>query len=629
MRGSYRRHTAAADYDHKTWLSLIEVSGPFASIPVLRQTWPTLDPLDKPERERLRTHHADWLTDQAAGQPAWCDYVLGDLLGWGDALHHTGLDDLAVTVADHDTVLTPDFVLVQPGEEIKPDTVRILGMNCPAGSRPTARVKDSTWAATPADRLALMCRHHEVELGLATDGRFWTLVWAPRGGATTMATFDTVAWPEAAERDVVRAFRSLLHRHRFFAVPDDEKLVPLLRRSLDNQEEITEALGVQVRQAVELLVAAFGRIDVRDRELGGRGLQDVDAHEVYRGAVSVMMRIVFLLFAEERRLLPADNELYATAYSAGRLCAELEQRVTEGSEEDLEHSTAAWQRLIALFNAVFHGVDHSRLTMHGHDGSLFDPQGMPWLPLNVDDRTVLHMLRAVQFVQIGRGAKTSERRTVSFRTLDVEQIGYVYEGLLSFEGFRAEDVTVGLIGKDGAEDEVRLTDLEALAAQHRDAPGLAKMVAEKYKDSKIGSAAAVAKRLAPLEGIEREEARKKLLAVTGGDYELSKRLLPFHGLIRTDLRDLPLVVLPGALFITESALRRNTGTHYTPRKLAEEIVEGALEPLVYEPGPLQTADTKQWKPKSSEEILALKVADIAMGSAAFLVAAARYLGRYL
>ncbi|RSM37076.1 hypothetical protein DMB66_59740, partial [Actinoplanes sp. ATCC 53533] len=120
-----------------------------------------------------------------------------------------------------------------------------------------------------------------------------------------------------------------------------------------------------------------------------------------------------------------------------------------------------------------------------------------------------------------------------------------------------------------------------------------------------------------------------MLAVTGGDYELSKRLLPFHGLIRTDLRDLPLVVLPGALFITESALRRNTGTHYTPRKLAEEIVEGALEPLVYEPGPLQTADTKQWKPKSSEEILALKVADIAMGSAAFLVAAARYLGRYL
>ncbi|XKK40112.1 hypothetical protein HFP72_04865 [Nocardiopsis sp. ARC36] len=47
---------------------------------------------------------------------------------------------------------------------------------------------------------------------------------------------------------------------------------------------------------------------------------------------------------------------------------------------------------------------------------------------------------------------------------------------------------------------------------------------------------------------------------------------------------------------------------------------------MYEPGPLQTADTGEWKLKSSQEILALKVADIAMGSAAFLVAAARYLG---
>ena len=42
--------------------------------------------------------------------------------------------------------------------------------------------------------------------------------------------------------------------------------MPLLRASLDSQEEITEALGVQVRQAVELLVAAIGRADVRDRE---------------------------------------------------------------------------------------------------------------------------------------------------------------------------------------------------------------------------------------------------------------------------------------------------------------------------------------------------------------------------
>src|SRR3954453_21699967 len=99
MSRAFRPRHTAADYDHKGWLSLIEVSGPFLSVPVLRQTWPTLDALDKPDRERLRTRHADWLTDQTAGQADWLDYVLGGLLGWGDALHRNGLDELAVTVA--------------------------------------------------------------------------------------------------------------------------------------------------------------------------------------------------------------------------------------------------------------------------------------------------------------------------------------------------------------------------------------------------------------------------------------------------------------------------------------------------------------------------------------------------
>ncbi|WP_202870028.1 Eco57I restriction-modification methylase domain-containing protein [Kribbella caucasensis] len=524
--------------------------------------------------------------------------------------------------------MTPSFVLPIPGEEPKPDNTRLLGMIVDSGQHPTARISGSEWAATPVDRVALLCRRHGVELGLVTDGRWWALVYAPKGKATGYAVFDAVAWPEAAERVVVRAFSSLLRRQRFFGVPDDETLVSLLHGSEAAGEEITERLGVQVRQAVELLVAAIGRSDLQARERDEPGLSGVSAHDVYRGAVSVMMRIVFLLFAEERKLLPSDNDLYANSYSAGRLCAELEERALQGSEDELANTYGAWHRLLALFSAVYHGFEHPRLVMHGHDGSLFNPDEYPWLPYTIDDRTVLHMLRAVQYVEIGTG-RSRERRALSFRSLDVEQIGYVYEGLLSFDAYHADDLVVGLVGKEGLEDEVRLRDLESLAGTASDVPWLAAVLAEHYKDSKIGSAAALTKRLAPLDGVDREEARKRLLAVVGGDYPLAERLLPFYGVIRHDLRGLPVVVLSGALYVTESSLRKTTGTHYTPRELAEKVVEGALEPLVFSPGPLDTSDTKQWKPKSSAEILSLKVADIAMGSAAFLVAAARYLGAHL
>lgn len=606
---------------HRDWLALVEVSGPFLSLPVLRRTWPTLDAIEPAEREQLRREHGVWRADGAEGRTAWVEHVVRELLGWGEGMRIDGLDALTVEVPEHDAVITPTFALVESGSDggpMKPDSVRLLGIVC--DGPPTARVADSAWAATPVDRLAQLCRHHDVELGVATDGRWWALVWAPRGKVTTTAVFDAVAWPEAAERDVVRAFRSMLRRSRFLGVTENETLPALLKASEDAQEDITEALGVQVRQAVELLVAAIGRADVREREAGGPGLEQVSAHDVYRGAVSVMMRVVFLLFAEERGLLPSDNELYRRAYSAGGLCAELEQRALEGTEEELENSQAAWHRLLALFLAVYDGIDHPRLRMHAHDGSLFDPGEYPWMPLSIDDRTVLHMLRAVQYVEVGTG-RNRERRTLSFRQLDVEQIGYVYEGLLSFEGFRADGVVLGLVGKQGLEEEVALADMEAI-----NGPALAATLAEKYKASGIGSVKALEKRLAPLGPVEQEDARKKLLAVTGGDYPLAERLLPLFGIIRRDLRDLPVVILPGALYVTESALRRNTGTHYTPRFLAEEVVEHALEPLLYHNGPLQTADKTQWTHKKAKEILQLKVADIAMGSAAFLVAAARYLG---
>ncbi|MGW2699903.1 Eco57I restriction-modification methylase domain-containing protein [Streptomyces sp. NPDC001340] len=642
---------------HQEWLDLTEVSGPFLTMPVLLRAWPQLDALEKDERARLRARHADWQTDTTAGRNEWVAYILSRLLGWNDALtlrlgesEHHGLDRLTLRVAEHNTEVRPDFALTDPGIDlaVEPSTeaaakrVRLLGMTVPAGTAPTARAgAGGDWAAAPADRLARLLRHHGVPLGLVTDGRWWCLVWAPLGGVTTTAVFDTIGWNEAAERNVVRAFVSLLRRRRFFEYEDAETLVGLLKASLAAGEDVTEALGVQVRQAVELLVDAIGRADVRAVEHGAPGLyaSGVGAGEVYRASVAVMMRVVFLLFAEERGMLPADNEVYARSYSARFLRDELKARADEEGETSLEHTTSAWHRLIALFHAVYGGVDHPASGFHlpAYDGSIFDPDTYPWLErttplLPIDDRTVLHMLQAVQEVRVGKG-KDREVRTLSFRALDVEQIGYVYEGLLSYDGRRATEHMVGLIGPEGLEHEVPLRELESLAAKAAaSSPGasvkaLAKAIHEKWKEPKPpATAGQLEKKLAPLSTEDAAEARRRLNAVTKDHPGLTERLLPFIGILRDDLRGLPTVIPNGALYVTESSLRKNTGTHYTPRFLAEEVVLHALQPLVYEPGPLQTADTGQWRLKSAEQILDLKVADIAMGSAAFLVAACRYLG---
>ena len=152
---------------------------------------------------------------------------------------------------------------------------------------------------------------------------------------------------------------------------------------------------------------------------------------------------------------------------------------------------------------------------------------------------MLHMLRAVQTVTIA-----GELRTVSFRTLTVEQIGYVYEGLLSFEGFRAAEVVVGLIGKDGREEEVPL----AVAGKPRAAsPGSSgRELAEVYKDSGIGSVRALTAKLAPAGRLTSERMPRPGCTPSPRTTRLVQRLLPFYRLIRQDLRGDPVVILPGA-----------------------------------------------------------------------------------
>ena len=81
----------------------------------------------------------------------------------------------------------------------------------------------------------------------------------------------------------------------------------------------------------------------------------------------------------------------------------------------------------------------------------------------------------------------------------------------------------------------------------------------------------------------------------------------------------------GAVYVTETGSRRDSGTAYTTKELADEVAEYTLAPLCYSPGPQHTPDTNQWRIRPAADILDLKVCDPAVGSGAILVAACRYL----
>lgn len=617
---------------HADWLGLTEPVGPFLTLPVLRRVWPGgLDRTSAPLRAEVR-ERVENLGTSDRERREFIEWTLRTLLRYGTQLR-TGQavpDTLTITLPEHASVLRPDFVLVGPSEDdLQSGRPRMLVHTWPAGTDPTAHVAKQRWAASPIDRMVAHCRSVSVELGLVTDGDRFTLVWAPRSRPVGRATWTANIFAEAAERTLLDSFTSVLGAKRFFSVQPDDQLEALLAEAADAQSDVTNQLGRQVRHAVELLVTAFSR---GGREHGeGDPLASLDPHDVYEAACTIMMRLVFLLYAEERRLLPLGDDFYDGSYAISPIRQTLRDVADHiGNEEILEHSRTAWPRLLATFRAVYGGLSHDELRLPAYGGRLFDPDRYPFLegrtaaqswrtdiadPLPVDDRTVLGILTALQVLEL-REAGVTEARRLSFRSLDVEQIGHVYEGLLDHGARRLDETALGLIGKPGDEPEVPLSEFMEQAAKGTDS-----FVA--WLSERTGR---TEKQILTLLAKPVDELRLRRLRVAcDNQTALTDELKAYAWLLRDDLRQLPTVYLAGSVYVTKVTARRDSGTEYTTKELAEEVVRHALEPLVYRPGPAEGADRADWNPKSSAELLALQICDPAVGSGAILTAACRYL----
>jgi hypothetical protein len=634
---AWMRPMSAAEL-HRSWLTLLDTEGPFLAVPPLKRVWPQGMPALAVEAKAAlasahRTFVAAWesydrdpskehaLANYRDARDTWVHVVLGDVAGWAESMSWGEIPGLVASSPGREVTVTAQAA-IRDGDRWG----CLVHLVDPIDS--LRQAPGDRWAASPVDRLEALLRAGGPEVGLVTDGRWWGLVCAREGAMVASGVVDALDW--VAEPRVRDAFFSLVSRRHLIGGDPAERLPVLFKDSVAEAEEITEALGAQVRQAVELLIQSFAESAAESQRHGLPDPLPRRAHDTYEGAVTVLMRIVFLLFAEERGLLPT-GELFEQGYGISGELARLVEREAAETEEALDSTSLTWHRLLATSRALYTGASFENLRMPPYGGSLFDPSRFPFLTgttdqetlaLTVPDRVMLHVLRSVQLPRL----KSGEARQISFRELDVEQIGYIYEGLLGYTAERVDEPHLGLIGKAGSEPEIPVAVLEDLAAEHADPKKLAEAIRQWLKDHQPAAIPASATAIAKGLGAEPDPGAVSALRQTvGDDTALHGRVLPWLGLARLDLRKQPFVVLDGGLLVKETPSRRNAGAHYTPKSLATEVVRHALEPLCFDPGPHQTADESQWKPKTSEEILALKVADIACGSGAFLVAAARYL----
>jgi len=312
------------------------------------------------------------------------------------------------------------------------------------------------------------------------------------------------------------------------------------------------------------------------------------------------MRLVFILYAEDRDLLPSrtdgrTREIYETSYSVRGLYA----RLTEDAAlnpDTMDERRGGWGRLLALFRLIHKG--HPSHFVQARGGKLFDPDQFPFLEGRADpahppgvpttsDGCLLRILEGLMTLQVKGGV----RERLSYRTLDVEQIGSVYETVMGFIVETAEGRSLAIRAGKNNHTPVYVNLEKLVAAKGKDRIKFLKEEADRAQTSP-----SVAKAI---------EAAKSVA-------DMASALDPI-----VDERGSPKKheIASGTPILQPTDERRRTGSHYTPRSLTEPIVTHALEPALKRLGPDATPN----------QVFDLKVCDPAMGSGAFLVEACRAL----
>ncbi len=591
---------------HLEWLGFVRPTGLVVSPPALVRAGAILHEYDRDGQRRLlnvaeERETADGTIHVLADFGSFAREVLNwsfSPKGYAGTDEAPIPDELVVHLTDFGETLRPDFAVRErsPGDEALP--WQLLVQVLPTGTSFDAErsPSGSTLEASAHGRMERLLRQTGVAAGLLFNGTAIRLISAPRGESSGWLDFRVNEMAQTAGRPICAAMRLLLSESRLLSLPEDQRLAALLRSSRQFQNEVSEQLAEQVLHALYEFVRGLQAAHDQSKGTLLRDVLSEDPDQVYRGVLTVLLRMVFLLYAEERGMLPT-SETWQRYYGL----AGLHERLREDAAlypDTMDQRYGAWAQLVGLFRLIYDGGDLGTETLPRRHGVLFDPDRFPFLEGRPSggSRQVGHRL-APPLIPDGTVYRALEKllildgERISYRALDVEQIGSVYETMMGFRLETAAGRSLAIKGKTrgGAPTTV---DLDAL------------LNVDSGKRKKW---------------LQDRTDRKASRSVSS-DLKDAESIEGLHAALRpiVDEAATPDLVPPGALVLQPSEERRKSGSHYTPRSLTEPIVRKTLEPLL--------ADLAEDGPPTPEQIMELKICDPAMGSGAFLVEACRQLG---
>ncbi len=294
------------------------------------------------------------------------------------------------------------------------DRVRVLGDAKRWGTNFAA----SSGGRSPIQQIAEYLAYSGVDWGWLTDGRRWRLVH--RSQASRWDQYYEVDLPNCLESESLDDF---LYFYLFFSGD-------ALRRHADGRcfldaarresREYAEAVGRGLKDSVYEALRRLGCGFLARVEPG----RPIEAELLRRESLVLLYRLLFLLYAEHRRLLPIEDARYRDGYSFTGLTREIAAHMNGGTAFSSRGSTL-WGRLKAIFEIVDHGDPD--LGVPAYNGGLFSSEKHPLLartgPGDADLAAAIDLLARTA---------TESRHFIDYRDLEIRHLGTIYEGLLEY-----------------------------------------------------------------------------------------------------------------------------------------------------------------------------------------------------
>lgn len=301
----------------------------------------------------------------------------------------------------------------------------------------------------------------KVRLGILTNGEKWRLYW--QGALSVSEDFFEIDLAKALElpgheRDLVeraderltpahalKLFVLLFRKQAFLPLDGARTFHDIAREEGKKWEaDVTRDLSRLVfRELYPSLVAALHRNDRERPEV----IDSAYLEAVRQNALILLYRLLFVVYAEDRDLLPDSQEPYKS-YSLTTMRGDIAKRIAQGQTFSATLATY-WPKLRAVFQAIATGDD--ALGVPPYNGGLFAKDSAPILDrIELPDAVAASIVFKLSHRQEDEGAP----RYINYRDLTVQQLGTIYERTLEY-GLRydAESDTVLVDADDTARHE--------------------------------------------------------------------------------------------------------------------------------------------------------------------------------